>query len=137
MDAFALELGCDAAEIDPGGSSVPPSVRWSAGRVCLQRGLDLAVVGECAKGVLGHRVHDIRSDQLRDVKHVGVIGVLRCGARPQRALALGAQIREPLPLRTGELLQVPPIGNARGGECCPTAQRRALRQALVDLRVDP
>ena len=48
LDAFALELGCDAAEIDSGGSSVRQRA-LSAGRVRFQRGLDLAVVGECAR----------------------------------------------------------------------------------------
>ena len=98
---------------------------------------DLAVVGERAQRLLGHRVDHARSDQLLDVEHVGVAGVLGPGARPQRALRARAE-RSPARCQrvAGEALQIAPVGVVRVGDRDPPAQRRIGRERGIGLGVD-
>ena len=65
--------------------------------VAVERALQLAVVEEGVDRLERHRVDGLRTDELLDVQHVAVVGVLGGGARPQAALhprAGGAQVGE-------------------------------------------
>jgi hypothetical protein len=48
--------------------------------------LDVAVIVEGPQRFVGHRAHDVGADEFADVHHVGVVGVLGSGARPERSL---------------------------------------------------
>ena len=80
-DAFALELGRDGGEIDAGVRGATERLLGRGG-ARVEGAAGVAVVGEGAQGGLGHGVDDVRGDQLFDVEHVGVGGVLGGGARP-------------------------------------------------------
>ena len=104
---------------------------------------DLAVVGERVDDRLRHRVDHAGGDQLLDVDHVAVVGVLGRGRRPQRTLRVRAGVGERLPAVAGEHLARSarrPAGRWRWRPCraAPWPPSRAdLLQPLVDLGVHP
>ena len=96
----------------------------------------VAVIGEGAQGGLGHGVDDVRGDQLLDVEHVGVGGVLGGGARPQRSLRPRAGVAQGEPARVGEAVAVAAVREAGVGDRDAAAQVGARRQQRVGLGID-
>ena len=64
-----------------------------------QAGAQLAVIAEGIEGGRRNRVDGVGADQLFDVEHVAIVGILGAGAGPQQALRLRALGRESLPAR--------------------------------------
>ena len=95
------------------------------------------MVGEGVERRLGQRVHRVGRDEVVDVEHVRVGGVLRAGRGPERALHARARGGKAVPDRAGEDLREARVGGARVGDAGLPAQRRVVRQPPVHLRIDP
>ena len=96
-----------------------------------QVALDLAVVGERVERLLGHRVDGVGDDQVGDVERVGVVRVLHAGRRPQRALRVGAGVRELLPAVARDDLLVRRVGEPGVGDRRLAAQRQWPRRVPI------
>ncbi len=84
--------------------------------ILLQRVSNTTVL---AKGIVGGRGDGrdgLRSDQLLQIEHVPVRGVLRARARPEQALRARALLLQRLPPCSGEHLQISMIGEFRVGD---------------------
>ena len=103
-------------------SSARRRVLSASRRVDAQRTADVAVVGEGAQRGLGHGVDDVGRDQLLDVEHVGVGGVLGAGAGPQRPLGWAPSVAQREPAIVGEALAVAGVGAMGVGDRDATAQ---------------
>ena len=116
LDALALEGLYDLVIRDAGGlEGVEDPARLL--RVLEQRvAADLAVVLEGLDRLARHRVDRVGPDQLLDVDHVAVVGVLRRRRRPQAALLGRALGLQRLPLRSHEDLLVGLVGELRVGD---------------------
>src|ERR671937_1560989 len=93
VHALPLEHGDDVAVIDAGLGD-PVEDAPGLVDVALERELDAPVILERLDRLLRHRVHGLGADQLLDVEHVAVLGVLGGRRGPQTALrrrALRAQ----------------------------------------------
>src|SRR6185295_16824703 len=90
--------------------------------VALEGRRDLAVVLESLDRLLRHRVHRLGPDQLLDVDHVAVVGVLGRRRGPEAALLPRALRLESLPARAGVELLV-----ALVGELCVRDRELALQ----------
>jgi hypothetical protein len=119
---FALELSGDGGEVD---TSVCGLRKRLLGFACIgiDRPRDLAVIGKCSQRLLRHRADDVGSDQLCDVENIGEGRILRPRARPQRSLALGAEVRQAAPPIAGEAGEILLVGDARVGDGDDAAQR--------------
>ena len=87
-------------------------------------------------------VDGVGPDQGVDVERVGVVGVLRRGGRPQRALHPSAACDERLPAGPTERLEEHLVGDTGVGHRRSALQRQRLRRANspqtpINLRVDP
>ena len=91
-----------------------------------------AVVLERPDRLERHRVHRVRPDQLLDVDHVAVVGVLRRRRRPQAALRRGAGGRQLVPVRPGEDLLIGRVRELRVGD-----RQRALELVVAADLVEP
>ncbi len=86
-----------------------------------------------------HRVDGVRADQLLDVEHVAVGGVLRRRGRPEAALGAGALAGEECPAIARERLLPVLVGELRVGDGQLPLEVGApdLLEPTVGLRVDP
>ena len=113
--ALPLELGGDVVEIHTGIICGGEHVLGSRD-VSIHGASRFAVVGERAQRLLGHRVHHVGAHELADIDHVGVVRILGAGAGPQRSLRAGSKAAQALPIRAGELGEVPLVCDPRVGD---------------------
>src|SRR5262249_7272790 len=109
-DAVELELPSDRLQVDAQLAERPPDAARlvDAG---VDRARDLAVLAERRQRLRRHGVDGVRSDQLLDVHHVAIGGVLGAGARPERPLHL-----RPLALQRAEAAAAEELLEAPGGD---------------------
>ena len=85
LDAIDAEVRCDLVHVDAGRSQLAQDLARTLD-VFEKAGSDLAVFLERHHGLLRHGVHGLGADQLLDVHHVAVAGILGSGAGPQAPL---------------------------------------------------
>ncbi len=76
----------DVVVVDPGGLEVVEHLARAVDVLVEHVRTDLAVVEHRLDGLARHRVHGVGPDELLDVDHVAVLGVLGRRRRPQAAL---------------------------------------------------
>src|SRR3989442_1358367 len=128
LDALDLELACHLVEVD---ADFRQLLQLALGQfdVLIDAPPHLAVLAERGQGGGRNRVHRVGSDQLFDVIRVGIARVLGRGARPQRALQLGAGLLQLVPPRAAERLPemlVGDLGVRDGGLSIKTLERPLL-----------
>ena len=76
LDALLLEHAHDVVVVDAGAAQIVEELACRVD-VLRQRLGDDAVILEGPDRLLGHRVHRLPANQLLDVHHVAVLGILR------------------------------------------------------------
>src|SRR6185312_11722777 len=112
LDALPLERLCHVGVVDPRLCEVCEDLLRLVDPL-LERERRLAVVLEGLDRLLGHRVHRHRTDELRDVHDVAVLGVLGRRRGPERPLRRCALRDEEVPLLAGEELLEALVGELR------------------------
>src|SRR5215218_2683457 len=115
LDALALERQRDVVVIDAGVAQRVERGLRPVDVLLDGQAADLAVVLEGLDRLLGHRVDRVAPDQLLDVQHVAVVGVLRRRRCPQAPLRRGALVGQRVPALAGERPQVGLIRELRVG----------------------
>src|SRR6185437_7222930 len=77
--------------------------RARLGHVGIYRARDYSVIAEILDRLWRHRVHRVGPDEVFNVEHVAVRGILGAGARPQRTLDARTFCFERVPARSAEL----------------------------------
>ena len=95
----------DLVEIDARfPESLPAGV--VAGGIRIDGAVESAVIEEGLEGRLGHRVDGFVAAQAIHVAHIGVGGIFRAGARPERALRTGTEAGESILPVPGVVLDI-------------------------------
>src|SRR5690349_20477120 len=138
LDAFYLKLLRHLAHLNAGvGEAAHRLVRGGEGVATVQRTLGHAVILERLNGRRRHRVHRLRPDQLLDVEHVAIAGILGAGAGPEAALWRRAPLAQHREAVAVEEPLVRLVGDARVGDGRRAEQRaQLLFPGIVTLRVN-
>ncbi len=101
LHAFGLEHLDDIVVVDAGRRQINEQLLRLGPALENRVSANLAVIGKRLDGLRRHRVHRVGADQLLDVDHVAIGGVLRRRGRPERPLLRGTGGSQALPPRAG------------------------------------